>query len=141
MKMTKFALTAIATVALWTYATQAQAQVPQKIGAYQAKFVGIKNGLANWTCTLVYGVPGGKLATGTFGNGFQKSLTTGKYPTLQQVYAYFYWDALYQTIYFTYLNPAANAYAANPTPATLAAWVAALQKYNNFLSTHPVPRY
>jgi hypothetical protein len=141
MKMTKLALTAIATAALWAHATQAQAQVPQKIGAYHAKFLGIQNGLANWSCTLVYGVPGGKLATGTFGNAFQKSLTTGKYPTQTQVYAYFYWDALYQTIYYTYLNPAANAYAQNPTPANQAAWVAALQRLNNFLNTHPVPRY
>jgi hypothetical protein len=141
MKCAKSVLTVIATVALWAYASQAQAQVTKPIGAYQAKFLGIKNGMAQWSCTLVYGVPGGGLATGTFGASFQRSLTTGNYPTQQQVYAYFYWDAWYQTIYFTYLNPAANAYAANPNPTTLAAYVAALQKMSTYQNTHPVPKY
>jgi len=141
MKCAKSALTVLATVALWAYASQAQAQVTKPIGAYQAKFLGITNGSAQWSCTLVYGVPGGGVATGTFGAVFPRSPTTGNYPTQQQVYAYFYWDAWYQTIYFTYLNPASAAYAANPNPKTLAALNAAFQKYNNYMNTHPVPTY
>jgi RNA polymerase sigma factor (sigma-70 family) len=112
------------------------------IGAYDVKFVGMTDdGKANYSATLVYGVPGGKLQSGTFGSSFLKSANTGNYPTLEQVHDYFHWDASYQTVYFTDLNPAANAYAANPTQANQSAWRAALQKHNEFLNTHPVPRY
>jgi RNA polymerase sigma factor (sigma-70 family) len=114
----------------------------REIGAYDVKFVGMTdNGLANYSATLVYGVPGGKLQSGTFGNAFGKSSATGNYPTLKQVHDYFHWDASYQTIYFTDLNPVANAYAANPTRANYNAWRVALQKMNDFSNMHPVPRY
>jgi hypothetical protein len=114
----------------------------REIGAYDVKFVGMTDdGLANYSATLVYGAPGGKLQSGTFGNVFPKSSTTGSHPTLKEVHDYFHWDASYQTIYFTDLNPAANAYAANPTPANYTALRAALQKMNTFLNTCPIPRY
>jgi len=112
----------------------------RQIGAYDVQFVGMTSaGLAQWSSTLVYGVPGGGVASGTFGAVFPRSPTTGNYPTLQQAYAYFQWDAWYQTNYFRYLNPASAAYSANPNPTTLAALTVAFQKYNDYMSRQPLP--
>jgi hypothetical protein len=112
------------------------------IGAYNVKFLGMtSDGRANWSCTLVFGVPGGKLQTWQMTKGFPAGPTTGKYPTREQVYADFYRNALYQTNYYRVWNPACNEYAANRTDANFAAYVAAMQKWGEFVNKHPWPRY